>query len=87
VAVSPLATGNGGVQVSVVDVNTIGIVFFAVLPANRVAESDVIVYVCVNGPREPVAGTSNGPTVPGGIATLLVIVMGVPERGVRVKLK
>jgi hypothetical protein len=70
-----------------VDVNTIETVFCAVLPLNRVAEGDVIVYACVNGPREPVVVTSNEPAVPAGIETLLVIVMGVPETGVRVKLK
>jgi hypothetical protein len=68
-------------------VNAIETVFCAVLPLNRVAEGDVIVYACVNGPREPVVLTSNEPAVPAGIGTLLVIVMGMPEVGVRVKLK
>ena len=74
-------------QVIVVDVNTIETVFRAVLPLNRVAEDDVIVYVFVNGPREPVVVTSNEPAVPAGIGMVLLIVMGVPETGVRVKLK
>jgi hypothetical protein len=74
-------------QAIVVDVNPIETVFCAVLPANRVAEDDVIVYVVVNGPREPVVVTSNGPAVPAGIGTVPVIVMGVPTTGVRVKVK
>ena len=74
-------------QAIVVDVNAIGTVFCAALPLNRVAEGDVIVYACVNGPREPVVVTSNEPAVPAGIGTLLLIVIGAPEVGVRVKLK
>jgi hypothetical protein len=57
------------------------------LPANKVAVPDVIVSTCVNGPRACVKVTSNGPEVPLGIATVSLIVKGVPDVGVTVKLK
>jgi hypothetical protein len=70
-----------------VDANTIGTVFFAVLPPNKVAVADVIVSACVNGPRGCVKVTSNEPAVMAGIGTVPLIVKGVPDVGVRVKLK
>jgi len=87
VAVLPLETGDGGVQLSVVEVKTIAIVFIGLLPLNRVAELDVIVKASVSGPRDAVAVTWKEPDVPAGIAATPLMVMGKPTVGVRVKLK